>query len=540
MGYTQWTTPTQIYVDESINSLRIVAASKQGDYDDVCSGARDVEIAMPTEYPRPTWIPVSPADPELTPANWDIRNSEFDDVVIIPDPSAGTWQVRSRYRWTICRGVEAPTATAYYDVMINSSAESNIQLTARFLPPIVNNQGTAGDYIPIVATLLYRNGAIPGAIIGGYIEKPGGLVDWFILWDDGLHNDGSASDGVYGNEYRTAFWGGNYNVRMAAFVYDPVAGEWGTREWNGGFYMTGPNTNPELDQDQDNMPDAWELRCNLNTQANDALEDNDQDGLQNIWELIIGTLPCQADTDRGGERDGSECTSYPCPRNPLFAPDDLVRPLGHISVIALNERIRIQWTHPLTYTNMVGWIGIDPDELGRRLDMGNSGIYTDTEVLNDQTYFVRLSGQNGTAEGDYSDPIPVTPRADPDSPSGAILINSGAVQTLYRDVMLNISASDIPLDGMPSPASAVGGGPLAVRYNAVSAAIEMRISNNSSFIGAAWEPMAQEKAWTLADSSPGVRVVYAQFRDGAGNESLVVYDTILYKPFINYIPVITK
>jgi hypothetical protein len=121
-----------------------------------------------------------------------------------------------------------------------------------------------------------------------------------------------------------------------------------------------------------------------------------------------------------------------------------------------------------------------------------------------------------------------------------VLINDGAVQTLSKDVILSISADDTPLGGAPYPASARGGGPLALRYNEVSAAIEVRISNDASFTGAAWEPLAQDKMWTLAPGPAGIRTVYAQFRDGAGNESLVVLDSILYNPIISYLPVITR
>jgi len=541
-----WTTPTQFYVDDSVNTLRIVVASKQGDYEGGCSTTREVQILQPGGNQR-EWINVSPPDAN-TPPSWDIRQSVFDDIVMIPSPAVGTWQVRSMFLWTICAGVQAPAATAF-DVMVNASAETNIQLVGRFLPPIVNNQGAAGEYVPIVATLLDRNGAIPGAeffgvknLIPVLIERPGGALELIGLWDDGMHNDGSAGDGVYGNEYRTAIFGGNYNVRMVAFLEDPAnPGNFLTREWNGGFFMTDVSSD---DGDKDGMPDAWEQRCNLDTKANDAALDKDLDGLLNIWEFILGTLPCQADTDRGGERDGSEIFAKPM-RNPLFAPDDKVRPLGHIDVKALNELIRIQWTHPISYTYMVGWISTNPDEMGEPVDMGNSGIYTVTNVTNDLQYFIRLSGHYSDttviADGEFSDPILVTPKADPDAPSGAILIDNGANETLFKNVILSLSSSDTPLPGMADPASSNTGGPLALSYNEVSGSVQVRISNEPSFTGAVWKPLTQEKLWTLAAGPAGIRFVYAQFRDGALNESLVVHDTILYTgPYIyhtNYLPV---
>jgi len=80
------------------------------------------------------------------------------------------WEINSLYFFNLCAAgateqpLQMDTPQVYEsDFMINISVESDIQLIARFLPPIVNNQGAAGDYVPIVATLLDRKGAIPGA-----------------------------------------------------------------------------------------------------------------------------------------------------------------------------------------------------------------------------------------------------------------------------------------------------------------------------------------------------------------------------------------
>jgi len=538
------------HVDDSVNALRFVVAGKQEDNDvtGYCDGYyRKVEILQPGGGER-DWIPVSPPNDKLPPpATWDIRNSIYDDVVIVPSPAPGTWQIRTRYDYIIClnglpvEGVqpESPQQTES-DFMINMSAESNIQLTARFLLPAVNNQANAGDAIPIVATLLDRNGAIPGAelfgvsgVIPAIIQKPGG-ADVLFLWDDGAHNDGAPNDGVYGNMYSITNYGGTYNVRMVAFLEDPMApGKFLTREWNGSLWINGPDIN---DGDGDGMPDPWERRCKLNTEVNDAAGDLDRDGLTNIDEFNRGTIPCRADTDQGGERDGSEVNGG---RNPLYAPDDLVRPLGHISIQAMNELIRVQWTHPISYTNMIGHFSIDPDMLGDPVPMGDTGIFTFTNVVNDQMVYVTLAGENGTAEGDYSETEGVTPKADPDAPSGAFLINDGAPLTNLKSVVLNISSSDTPLEGAAQSANAHLGGPLALKYNEVSASIEMRISNDPSFAGAVWEPLMPEKPWVLAPGPSGVYTVFVQFRDGALNESFVVNDSIEYIAAI-YLPMVPK
>ncbi len=221
-----------------------------------------------------------------------------------------------------------------------------------------------------------------------------------------------------------------------------------------------------------------------------------------------------------------------------IAPDDLVRKLGYFSVIPLNQMIRIQWTHPISYTNMVGWVSLLPDDLGQPVDMGNTGHFTVTNVVNGDMVYVTLAGQNGTAEGDYSETQGVTPKADPDAPSGTMMINNGAQRTYTKNVMLNISSSDTPLEGAAQSANAHLGGPLALKYNVVSGNIEMRISNDPSFAGAVWEPLMPEKPWTLASGALGVHTVFIQFRDGALNELFVVNDSIEVSGV--YLPMVPK
>jgi hypothetical protein len=180
--------------------------------------------------------------------------------------------------------------------------------------------------------------------------------------------------------------------------------------------------------------------------------------------------------------------------------------------------------------------------LGDPIDMGSSGIFT-LNATNGVTVLLNLSGISGTAQGGYAGPFAATPRSDPDAPSGAIAINGGAPSTPSRNVVLDISATDTPLDGMATPANGAGkgGGPLALAYNTVSGAVEMRIANNPAFTGATWEPLAPTRPWTLADVPFGDTArVFAQFRDAAGNESQVVLDSIIVNAIPVYLPLVKK
>ena len=76
--------------------------------------------------------------------------------------------------------------------------------------------------------------------------------------------------------------------------------------------------------------------------------------------------------------------------------------------------------------------------------------------------------------------------------------------------------------------------------NEVSGDVEMRISNDPSMDGAEWEPLAATKDWALNCGDDGICMVYAQFRDGAENESLIVSDEILLEGIYLFLPVIWK
>jgi len=523
-----------MYVDGSVNTLRLVVAGKQEDNDvpGYCSGYhRSVEVLPPFTSQR-QWIPVSPPvystspPPPPPPPSWDIRNSLFDDVVIIPNPEEGLWRVRAKYYWQICASGqvdEQATANAVAaresDFIINGSVQSDYRLQGRFLAPIVGNQGKPGDRVPIVATLLSRAGTVPGATVLAAIERPD-RTDIVWLWDNGESSDGMADDGIYGTHYSLTDVGGTYNVRLLAYWNDATSGEQVTREWLGAFWIQEPAAD---DEDKDGMPGAWEKRCNLDPDRNDAEGDPDRDDLINIDEFHRGTSPCDPDTDDGGERDGSEVAGG---RNPLYAPDDLCNRLGHVTLEALNERVAIRWPRPQEFTDMMLYVSEVPGQLGEGRSIGADGSHVLSDLANDQRYYLTLAGMYEEARCVYTEPGVVIPRLDPDPPFGSILINGGAPTTISPHVMLDLGATDDPLPGPVSPSSAPMRSALALAHNAISGATEMKISNDASLADASWEPIVYEKPWVLGDAPTPLRRVFAQYRDAAGNESFIVYDDI--------------
>ena len=77
------------------------------------------------------------------------------------------------------------------------------------------------------------------------------------------------------------------------------------------------------DEDEDQMPDQWEVMHGLSPIIFDSAEDNDEDGLPNLEEYTAGTDPLSYDTDKDGMPDGWELQNGldPLEADPLGDPD---------------------------------------------------------------------------------------------------------------------------------------------------------------------------------------------------------------------------
>ena len=91
---------------------------------------------------------------------------------------------------------------------------------------------------------------------------------------------------------------------------------------------------------------------------------------------------------------------------------------------------------------------------------------------------------------------------------GTVEINKGAASTRKLSAVLNLAARDVAL---------------------ASGVAHMRFSQDGRR-WTPWQDYAGTKKWTLKKGKAGIRTVFAQYRDEAGNESTVAKDAIRYRP----------
>jgi Mg-chelatase subunit ChlD len=274
------------------------------------------------------------------------------------------------------------------------------------------------------------------------------------------------------------------------------------------------------DRDGDALPDTYEDRYDcLDGSVDDALQDGDRDTLTNAAEMDAGTHPCTADTDEGGEQDGSEVRGG---RNPLDPADDALPRL--LSAYVLQQGFEHEdfdlWepgTLPIMYDGHArfhtivlkrgtvgrGSPGWDTVEFDPKL---HPGIYLDRGLTPGQEYCYQLYGIDDAGnDGAPTRVFCATAKNDPEPPLGDLRLNDAAPSS--DDTMLTAT-----LD----------------LYNKEPATTEMSIGvdEHPDF---AWVPYQNEFPVDPGSSGgPGPRTVqvYAALRDAEGGVSEIYTDTI--------------
>ncbi|MBN2146631.1 MAG: VWA domain-containing protein [Anaerolineales bacterium] len=413
------------------------------------------------------------------------------------------------------------------DYLVQATVKSDVTLDVFIATP--PEERLTGTPIQVLASLT-DIAPITGAVMFGLVENPSGGLSWLWFWDDGLHNDGAADDGLYGATFYQTSLDGSYNLTVYASGYSDYLDTSFVRQQVLSFHMDGGG-----DSDGDGLPDNWEIRYGLDpNNPDDADDDPDNDSLPNSTEWERGTDPQNSDTDGGGEGDWGDS-------NPFDPSDDLSIPTPDAHAYGGVGQVLVKHVTDPSYNYIIFFRGNDP--LGPftllSIDYTGSGIYTDTAVTNGETYCYILTAVV-YIDPDFhvsaaTPPTCATPNIDPYPPHGSVLINGGAEKTNSRNVTLTLWATDAVDPEVIWP----GDETLYPPSDSASGVTEMLISNLPDMSDATWEPYDTSKGWTLGQST-GLATVYVRYRDGYGNESPTVTATIRMEGSLIFLPMMLK
>jgi hypothetical protein len=444
----------------------------------------------------------------------------------VPNPEVGNWTMIVDFEPG--PGQLQPEGISSYPFQVMASGQSDV-LVLLITPDRFGRQFFTGDRVPIYAVLSSPN-PLPGFQVWAYITAPNGLLSILPLYDDGQHDDGVAGDGFYGNWYTLVNQArpvaptgtgepappipprdeGSYRVTLLSTATGFQ------RETLGSFaVLEGADTNTN------GLPDPFEDTYNVTAPSGDP----DLDLLNNLDEYLSGTDPNNSDSDGGGENDGSEVGFGQDPLNPsddqIEAPEFLATTPGN-GEVGLHYDVKAEYASLVLYraTNPNGPWSIQVPELPL------SGVYSDT-APNGTAFFYKLEAVDASAHrsaiidaGDAS-----APSTDPIQPEARVLVNGDAPETTSQSAVLSFAPYDFEA---------------LTRAQTFDDITEMRLSNDPTLAGANWQPFAQNVPWTLPLTPPGTAAqVYAQFRDAAGNVSLIEVGSILFTGRITLLPIVS-
>ena len=139
-------------------------------------------------------------------------------------PKSGNWDlfIDKRFIGPNAAGADAPQqpgAEQLQPYLVQSAVKSEVILDVDFPVPAADR--VSGVPMPIVASLTDVS-PITGASVFATVVSPDNITRYLLLYDDGLHGDGAANDGLYANTfYQTGVAGsesgaGSYNVTVTA------------------------------------------------------------------------------------------------------------------------------------------------------------------------------------------------------------------------------------------------------------------------------------------------------------------------------------
>jgi Mg-chelatase subunit ChlD len=353
----------------------------------------------------------------------------------VSGPLAGNWLLHiAAFQPPPSGAPAAPDEGSLAQYLVQASVKSEVTMDVFIAEPPAER--TTGAPLHLLASLT-DVAPITGAAVLGGIETPSGLFYYLWFFDDGLHNDGAASDGLYGATFYQTGEDGSYNASILGWGSSAYLGSNFVRLKVISFHMDGGG-----DQDLDLLPTHWELRFRLNPDdPGDSTGDPDSDGLPNNDEWGRGTDPRDNDSDDGGESDGTD-------PNPLDPSDDTQIPLPWGRAYPGVGKVVIRHVIDPSYAYTALLRGDNPLGPFTLIDYDFTGqdVYTDTTVSDGSEYCYILAAvvyvDPSYHASAFTAPTCATPNTDPWPPRGAVTINDGASSTHDPNVTLALWATD--------------------------------------------------------------------------------------------------
>lgn len=454
---------TPIYVDGRTDELRVVVA--------------DVNFAN-----EPAFSLRSPSGVLFT----SPTQSEVGIAFRVPAPERGIWKL------------QRDSVEPYY---VEAAGRSNTRLFGfaevdlpATTPPPGFYPVPPGQHV-VLRAVPFDGRAMPGCSVYAVVERPG-LLRTYVLADHGKTRDGLANDGIYGAISTETYTPGIYNVTfrsVCVVVNDSI--DTIVRETRASFLV-----GDLVDTDADGLPDAWESEHQLNPfDAADGQADLDGDGLSNLGEFQHGTNPLESDTDGGGESDGSEVQHG---RNPNNDDDDAIQK-PHVIPMPFDGGIAfmLDAAAPTLLYDV------------QQLDATGRGTPVPVSPLMGGMALVRSGMTNGVAtchrlrysQGDtLSGWATICATAGQDVYPPRVFPTASSVVAHSRELELPLMASDeaphqFRLLGLSLPPT--------------SQALQMRVSFDPGFQGAAWVPYSRRVRLPESTATTG----YVQIKDPGGN-----------------------
>jgi Tol biopolymer transport system component len=405
-----------------------------------------------------------------------------DDVTItVTDPEAGAWDIA-------LFGDDLPDPEPV-DLTVT-------QTDAPLLGDAILNAGATAGLPLDVAIALSAPEALSVASVTATVTDPVGAVRHHPLYDDGGHRDGGAGDGLHAARVFGTDLAGTYRIELRAIGTDAAGAPFSR------VAIEEVTLGAMVDADADGVADGAEFDLGLDeNDPADAAADADADGLSIAAELVIGTDPFRADTDAGGEHDGSEAAAS---RNALDTDDDTALPSvtlaasptdgGEVVIDARTaddgSEIRLYRAADSTWTLVGTFEGPSLSMVDGPLDPG------------EYTYAASVVGAGG-AESPRGLLGAIAVADDVTPPDVRLLANGGVWESGDTTALLRFIDLTEPVADM------------RLALSAEDLALED------------WRPF---EATPSTDIEPvlGFHTVYAQVRDAAGNASRVVQAPMIF------------